>query len=210
MQRDNIEGNANYRGRSLAKFAEGFPKPKGDDSVKKMIVCLILLLTIVLVSLTAFAAPAPAQESKQLVDKYTEIHNKLESGISYGDFRLLRQDLYAMTKRYLDKYPDGLFNSDFEHLSKIYSDIDETWQFKAVQGVHFLPRTKEQVGSGKTTNEHFLHYLSLRVYYPEMMATCLESKEYGYFINSVVDNLLMYANNKTRELSNKIAAVPLK
>lgn len=173
--------------------------------MRKLISCVVLL-SILLFSLSAFAAPPPEQETKQLMGKYTQIRDRLESGILYHDFRVLRHDLFVATKQYLDKYPDGVASTDFEHLNKIYADIDETWQYKAEQGINFLPKTKEQVGNNRTTNEQFLHFLYLKVYYVDVLAMCLESKENGLFINSVVDNLLTYANQKARDTSDKINA----
>ena len=177
--------------------------------MKKIMGFTVCLIVFVLLQAGTFAAPAPEQETKQLMNQFTAARQKLEAGIDYPAFCSLRQELSAAAQKYRDKYPEGDATEDFAYLNRLYADIEETWQLRIEEKVQFFPRTKEQ-GEARGTSKYFIHIVMLRMQYPEVLNASLESKENGYFVNSVLDNLLEQACRMTKVVSSKVEKAYLK
>lgn len=177
-------------------------KKSGDDHVKKRLVFAICLMVCVLLPAIALAAPAPEQEAAKLMAQFDEARQKIEARIDYPTFCTLRRELSQATRLFREKYPEAEATRDFVYLSQLYADIEDTWQLKAERNVKFLPKTKDQ-GQAKGSSPYFINTVMLKMSYPDVLNASLESKEYGYFVNSVLDNLLGHAVNVTKAMSGK-------
>jgi hypothetical protein len=175
--------------------------------VKKGLIFTICLIVFVLSQAIALAAPVPEQEIKQLMSHYADARQKIEAGIDYPAFCLLRQELSAATQKFKEKYPKAEIAEDFAYLNQIYTDIAEIWQLRVEQKLQFLPKTGEQ-GKANGTSKYFLHTVTLRMQYPAVLNASLESKENGYFVNSVLDNLLNYVSGETKAVNDKLETRP--
>lgn len=176
--------------------------------MKKGLFFTICLIVFVLLPAIAVAAPVPEQETKQLMSQYTDVSQKVESGIDYRAFSVLRQELSLATQKFKEKYPKAEVTEDFVYLNQLYADIEEIWQLKAEQRVQFLPRNNEQ-GKERGTSKYFIHTVMLKMNYPIILDTSIQSKENGYFVNSVLDNLLNYAFRETKVMKDKIEKGPV-
>jgi len=176
--------------------------------VKKGIFFTICLIVFVLLQAIAVAAPVPEQETKQLMSQYNEARQKVEAGIDYRAFSVLRQELSMATQKFRERYPNEAVTEDFVYLNQIYADIEEIWQLKVEHRVQFLPNNNEQ-GKARGTSKYFIHTVMLKMQYPAVLNASLESKENGYFVNSVLDNLLHYATRETKIVNDKLGKAPV-
>ncbi len=170
--------------------------------MRKRVFFTICLLVCMLLPAIALAASVPEQETRELMGQFDAARQKIETGIDYPAFCILRQELGQATQVFKEKYPEGEATEDFGYLNRLYGDIEETWRLKAEYKVQFLPKTKEQ-GKARGTTPYFIHTIMLKMAYPDAMNVSLESKEHGYFINSVLDNLLGHAVSVTNLTGGK-------
>ncbi|MDU4961100.1 MAG: hypothetical protein E6X17_10640 [Sporomusaceae bacterium] len=159
--------------------------------------CLIVMLL-----LQAAAAAAVPSEAKQLMTQYAEAWKQVEEG-DYRGFDVLRRQLDAATQQFAERNPGDAHLEDFRYLRQLYADLGEIWGLRVEEGVRFLPKTGEQ-GKARGTGRLFMHTVMLRMNYPAVLNASLESKEDGYFLNSVLDNLMAHADAATAALAEKI------
>jgi hypothetical protein len=171
--------------------------------VKKGILFAICLALLVFLQAIAMAAPTQKQDAKQLINQYTEVQQKVEAGINYRAFSVLRRGLSTATQQFREKYPKEDITEHFVYLSQLYADLEEIWQLRVEKGVQFLPKNREQ-GQERGTSKYFMNTIMLKMQYPEVLNASLESKDNGYFVNSVLDNLIGYAGRIIKVVNEKL------
>lgn len=164
---------------------------------------ILLALVFLFTCNFAFAAVPPQQPTKELLTKYNETRFKLESGITYRDFQSAKQELYVKTNLYLENYPDGDFNNDFNILLKAYSNTSDIWELKIQARIDFLPRTEAQYNRNSTKSH--LNYTKLLLQdYPDVMSKCKEDERFGFYLDEVIGGLFGNIIDKTKNLNQKI------